>query len=206
MSTYNPEIHHRKSTRLHGYDYSRTGYYFVTINLDNIRCMLAVWNNGRLQLSPIGEIAQKYWMEIPIHYPNVGIDEFVVMPEHFHGILIIRDNNDCDNERDDSETVWVRNIVGVQNFEPLPQQSQNKPSTNCYGFQHILPDSLGSIIRAYKSAVTMWCRKNAFPQFKWQRNYFDHIIRDENALHKIRSYIRNNPAALMDCFPGLGGF
>ena len=200
MSAFNPEIHHRKSTRLHGYDYSRTGYYFVTINLDNIRCMLAVWNNSQLQLSPIGEIAQEYWMEIPIHYPNVEIDEFVVMPEHVHGILIIRDNNDCDN-------------VGVRHGEPLQKMhmlihspSGHRAPLQQNQYQHIIPKSLGTIINQYKSTVKRWCNENGFPQFKWQRSFFDHIIRDESALFKIRSYIRNNPAALMNCFPGLRGF
>ena len=93
MSYFNPEIHHRKSIRLKGYDYSQPGPYFVTVNLGNIRCMLAGWRNGTLDLTPVGEIVKKYWLEIPKHYPGVEMDEYVVMPDHVHGVMIILDNS-----------------------------------------------------------------------------------------------------------------
>ena len=93
---FNPEIFHRRSVRLDGHDYTAPGYYFVTICLHDIRCVLAVPHgnppdNCSLQLTPIGEIAKKYWQEIPYHYPNVTLNEFVIMPDHMHGILQIRD-------------------------------------------------------------------------------------------------------------------
>ncbi len=74
--------------------------------------------------------------------------------------------------------------VGVQNFEPL--QKQNR-------FQHTMPRSIGSIVRTYKSSVTHWCRQNGNECFRWQRNYWEHVIRNENKLLKIRQYIQNNP-------------
>jgi REP element-mobilizing transposase RayT len=214
--------------------------------------MLAGWNKGLLQLSPIGEIAKKYWMEIPMHYPNTVIDEFIIMPEHIHGILVIWDNNDgenivvtrhgpinkdvvCQNTvrvRHDlmnkdvvcQNTVRVRhglinkdvvcqNTVRVRHGEPLQKTSVQTNRVPNHGnplqrnqYQQIIPKSLGIIINQFKSTVKRWCNENGFSQFKWQRNFFEHIIRDENALYKIRSYIRNNPAALMDCFPGLRVF
>jgi|WetSurMetagenome_2_1015567.scaffolds.fasta_scaffold48576_2 putative transposase len=215
---FNPEIHHRRSVRLVGFDYSRPGYYFVTICLNDVRCMLAVMASGGrhdigddvlpyhrgidvgvqnfeplqnkklFQLTPIGEIAKRYWLEIPHHYPKITSDEFVIMPDHVHGILKIRDVN-------------RQQSVGVQNFEPLPPKKipphSKSPSKiherRHHAFQHTLPDSIGSIIRAYKSSVTMWCRRNGFPQFKWQRSFHDRIIRDEKSLFNIRQYIRNNP-------------
>jgi REP element-mobilizing transposase RayT len=193
MPYFNPEIHHRKSIRLAGHDYSSPGYYFVTICLDNIRCMLAVASSGQtvgaghgqplrqkhfsqLRLMPIGEIAKKYWMEIPDHFPNVVVDEFVIMPDHVHGILKIRDAE-------------ARNMVGVGHGQPLP-----KSPTRSNIYQHIIPKSLGTIINHYKSAVTRWCRQNDFPQFKWQRSFHDHVLRDEQSLFQIRQYIQNNPA------------
>jgi putative transposase len=214
MPYFNPEIHHRKSIRLPGRDYSSPGYYFVTVCLDNIRCMLAVASSGQtvgvghgqpllchgqplhrhgqplhrhdeplpqkhprqLRLMPIGEIAKKYWMEIPDHFPNVVLDEFVIMPDHVHGILKI-----CD--------LAHQFPVGVRHGEPLPKSSAQRNE-----YQHIIPQSLGTIINHYKSAITRWCRKNDFPQFKWQRSFYDHVIRDEQSLFQIRQYIRNNPA------------
>jgi putative transposase len=122
---------------------------------------------------PIGEIAKKYWTEIPDHYPNVTLDEFVIMPDHLHGILQI-----CD--------VAAKNSVGVRHGEPLPTRRNE--------YQHVIPKSLGIIINHFKSAVTRWCNENGFPQFKWQRSFYDHIIRDEQSLFQIRQYIRDNPA------------
>jgi len=138
-----------------------------------------------LRLTAIGEIARKYWTDIPGHYPNVRMDEFVIMPDHMHGIMQFRTRS------------GKMNVVGVQNFEPLRNVNTQSSTTQCpkrHAFQHTLPDSVGSIIRAYKSAVTMWCRRNGFPQFKWQRSFYDHIVRDVQSLFQIRQYIRNNPA------------
>ncbi len=90
MSNYNPKIHHRKSYRLPGYDYSKPGYYFVTICLRSLVYMLTIQNRNYLELTSIGEIAQQYWREIPDHFPHVLLDEYVFMPDHIHGIIIIR--------------------------------------------------------------------------------------------------------------------
>ncbi len=114
-------------------------------------------------LSQIGERTKEFWQEIPTHFENVRLGVFVVMPNNIHGIIMI-------------------NNIGVQNFEP----PQNR-------FQHIIPKSLGSIIRTYKSALTSWCKNNGFASFRWQRNYYEHIIRNEEELNRIREYIQNNP-------------
>jgi REP element-mobilizing transposase RayT len=96
------------------------------------------------------------------------LDEFVVMPNHIHGIIIIKP-------------------VGVQHVEPL----RNK-------FQHIIPASIGSIIRSFKGSVTRICRQQGFTNFRWQRNYYERIIRDDNELNRIREYIIDNPAQWLD--------
>jgi len=200
MSNYNPEIHHRKSVRLKGYDYSKSGYYFVTINLDNVRCMLAVWNTGVLTLTPIGEIIRKYWNEIPLHYPNASMDEFVIMPDHLHGIIGINDSShgSC-------------SCKGVQLNAPTnnkPQKTDNTTGNvkqpNPY-FAAITPAgrSLSVIIRNFKATVKHWCNEHGYPQFKWQRNFHEHIIRNDEELKLIRYYIQNNPAALQQEFPAL---
>jgi len=123
--------------------------------------------NGLARLFPVGNVAKKFWLEIPKHFQNVELDQFVIMPNHIHGVIMIYDYKP----------------VGVQYIEPL---QENK-------YQHIIPGSIGSIIRSYKSAVTRWCNKNNHQNFQWQRNYYEHIIRNENELNRIREYIQNNP-------------
>ena len=120
--------------------------------------------------SPVGEIANKYWNEILEHFNNFELDEYVIMPNHIHGILII-------------------NEVAVQNLEPLPIPN-NK---SIHRYQHIIPRSIGPVIRSFKSSVTHWCKQNGFKNFRWQRNFYEHIIRDENELTRIRKYINENP-------------
>jgi len=152
---YDPDKHQRRSIRLKEYDYSQPGAYFVTI---------CTRDRDLLFDNPdINSAATDCWFAMPGHFPNITIDEFVVMPNHIHGILIMSD-------------------VRVQNFEPLRNE-----------YQHIIPRSLGSVIRTYKSAVTTWCRNNNHDHFAWQRNYYEHIIRNETDLNNIRQYIMDNP-------------
>lgn len=176
---YQPERHHRHSARIKGYDYSQPGPYFITLCAHNRDCWFGMVIDGTVQLSPMGKAAYDCWLQIPYHFRNAALDEFVVMPNHLHGIVNIAD-------------VGVRNIavnVGVQNFEPL----QGEPPHRQHRFQQTIPRSIGSIVRTYKSAVTLWCRRNGFDHFQWQRNYYEHIIRSEIDLNKIRRYIVDNP-------------
>jgi putative transposase len=87
--SYNPEIHHRRSIRLKDYDYSSGGAYFITICVKNRECLFGEIIEGKMNLSEIGEIAHNNWLNIPEHFNNVILDEFVVMPNHIHGILIL---------------------------------------------------------------------------------------------------------------------
>ena len=132
----------------------------------------------RMELSPIGEIAARYWWEIPNHFHRVELDEFVVMPNHLHGIIVIK----CSINY--QQTV---NCRGVQLNAPT-----SKPD-NYYSRISPQKNTLSVIIRTYKAAVTRWCRNNGFEYFKWQRNYHDHIIRSEKELNAIRQYITDNP-------------
>ena len=154
----------RRSIRLPGYDYSRTGCYFITICSFDREIIFGKIADGNTVLSEIGIISAKYLEQIPNHFENVFVDEYVVMPNHIHIIITIL------------------NDVGVQNIEPL----QNK-------YQNIIPKSIGSIVRSYKASVTRWCKSNGFEEFKWQRNYYEHIIRNDEDFFRIREYIRNNP-------------
>jgi len=151
----------RRSIRLPEYDYSRSGAYFITVCSFNKELVFGKIVGGRIVLSEIGKIAAKYLEDIPNHFDNVFVDEYIIMPNHIHIIL---------------------SIVGVQNFEPLRHE-----------YQKIIPKSIGSIVRSYKASVTKWCKENDYKKFKWQRNYFEHIIRNDEDYIRIREYIRNNP-------------
>ncbi len=196
VSNFNTDIHHRRTIRLKGYDYSNPGWYFITVNLDNIRCMLACWDAGTLRLLPAGEAVQTYWLAIPLHYLNVILDEYVIMPDHLHGIIRITEKyRPCKD----------LSCKDVQLNVPAPLQSSNSPP-NPY-FAQLSPSgcSISVIIRNFKATVKRWCNQNGFPQFKWQSRFYDHIIRNEEELTRIRWYIRRNPAAKTEKYPGLEG-
>jgi putative transposase len=160
---HNPDRHRRRSIRLKNYDYSQSGAYFITICTHKRECSFGNIKDGEIELTEVGKTACKYWVEIPEHFAGVQIDEFVVMPNHLHAVVMI-------------------NPVGVQNFEPLQHR-----------YQHTISKSIGSIIRAYKSTVSHWCKVNEHDYFRWQRNYYEHVIRNEDDLSEIREYIVNNP-------------
>ncbi len=174
-----PNTKHRHSIRLPGCDYSLPGLYFITICTYQRECLFGeIKNDGDLrycELSEIGKTVNNCWFEIPQHFPNVILDEFIIMPNHIHGIIQITDQP----------------AVGVENFQPL----QSMPTNS---FQHAIPKSLASIIRGFKIGVTKWCKQNGHEYFAWQRNYFEHIIRNNTALQKIREYIVNNPLKWFD--------
>ena len=167
---FNPDIRHRRSARLKGYDYSKPGWYFVTICTWKKEPFLGKIENGNIILSEVGRVVYKHWMEIPEHFLSISLDELVIMPNHLHGILRIDE---------------VDPNVGVQYIEPLQKRQTHQ-------YQHIISQSIGSIIRAFKASVTRHCRRNDL-DFAWQRNFYDHIIRGDKQLHAIREYIQNNP-------------
>jgi len=186
MNNYNPNIHHRHSIRLKGYDYSKAGLYFITICVQDRKCLfgeivVGVQNfepsnqfRHEMILNDAGKIAGECWLGIPEHFPNVVLHEHIVMPNHVHGIIELSQKN--------------INDVRVENFQPVRNE-----------FQKIIPHSIGSIIRGYKIGVTKWFRNNTVrvqnvePPPIWQRNYYEHIIRDEKSYQRISEYIINNP-------------
>ena len=182
-----PQKHHRRSIRLKGYDYSQPGWYFITICTQNREMMFGDVVDGEMIMNSGGDITKKCWFDIPVHFPNVCLDEFVIMPNHLHGIINIIENvND--------------NYVGAKNISPLLQNDKKIKSPS---------KTIGSIIRGFKIGVTKWFRKNTDVYNIWQRNYYEHIIRDEPELNRIRKYILENPLKwkddkYYDNFEGLG--
>ena len=160
----------RKANRLQERDYSRRGYYFVTICARNHTRSFGEVADGRMRLNMTGMIAQECWQAIPEHFPDTDIDEFIVMPNHIHGIVIV-----C-GENNSTRDAYMR---------PLQAKRQNIDRTKMY---------LSKIIQGFKSSVTRTVRKRWDKHtFGWQRSYYDHIIRNEEKLNRIREYIRNNP-------------
>lgn len=218
MSNYDPLIHHRKSIRLKGYDYLNPGYYFVTICLKMPSTMLAVLNKRHLELTPAGEIARKYWEEIPMHFPHVGIDTFTVMPNHMHGIVVIKYRYGTSGVIDGTQL--PKNQMYTHRLIPPPPDKILTPSTNeaesgvsSDSFRIIAEKnnvnkkmaaispksgSLSVILRSYTSSVKRWCNQSGYRQFKWQRGYWEEIIWNERALANIRRYIINNPEKLYE--------
>ena len=163
--------HHRKSIRLKGYDYSQQGCYFVTICTKNRMPLFGEIAGGEMNLNFWGRITDECWQAIPDHYPHVSLDEYVIMPNHIHGIIVINPSGG----------------VGVQNVEPLRHEYQINQ------YQHIIPKSLGSIVRGFEIGVTKWFRHHTDIHTVWQRNFHDHVIRNEEGLNRIRQYIMDNP-------------
>jgi len=157
-----------ETTRLQGYDYSQTGAYFVTIVTKNREHYFGKKINGIIELSEIGEIVKKEWLNTAKIRKYVQLGEWVIMPNHFHAIVIIQN----------VET--SRRGVSTINEQNKYQNSQWKTG------------SLGAIINQFKSICTKQIRKIS-PNFAWQSRYYDHIIRNENEFQKISEYIINNP-------------
>ncbi len=169
---YNPKIHHRRTIRLNGYDYSQPGEYFLTVCSHDRSNLFGSIRGGIMQLSWIGEIVHDEWLRTKHLRHNVDLDAFVVMPNHFHAILIIRDEGSEPDRR------------GEWRFAPTISTPFRSPAK-----------TVGSIVRGFKGATTK--RINRIRQFPgepvWQRNYYEHIIRDEFDLWRIREYIIGNP-------------
>ena len=158
------------SARLQGFDYGSNGAYFITICTKNREPYFGKIENEMMGLSQIGCQVWTCWTAIPQFFPFVILDEFVVMPDHVHGILFINK---------------TKPNVETQNFASL----QNRKITNKFGPQS---ENLGSIVRGFKIGITKFAREYN-PHFAWQPRYHDRIIRDENELNRIRQYIKNNP-------------
>jgi REP element-mobilizing transposase RayT len=152
---YDPRIHHRRSIRLAGYDYSQAGAYFVTICTHN-RAL-------SLQAEPVREVVRLAWCGLPARFPIVALDEFVIMPNHVHAIIILAD-----------------------------AASRGAASS--------APTTLGHVIRAFKSISAIEANKILGQSNRpfWQRNYYEHIIRDEEEVSALRQYIRDNPSNWLD--------
>lgn len=190
-----------ESTRLPNRDYAANGWYFVTICTHNRVHFFGSISVGQVHLSPIGEIAQQFWLEIPNHFPHIHIDAHVIMPNHLHGIVVIDRPFPIETLQYPSNDVETLQYPS-NDVETLQHPSNDVETLYCnvstqrQFMSDISPKagSLGNIMRSHKSAVTRWCHQNGFDNFRWQPRFYDRIIRADGSLDRIRQYIINNPA------------
>ena len=193
---YNPKIHHRRSIRLKGYDYSKEGAYFITICCHDKVCRFGKiinhesYADAQMELNEYGMIAYNEWLKLPERFSNFDLDVFQIMPNHIHGIIIL--NNTFTN----SETVGARFTRAPYSGDDIDNRARvnRAPTPNA---------TIGDIVGAYKSLVVNAClkiykSKNEIMGKFWQRNYYEHIIPDEQSYQTISNYIINNPAKWND--------
>jgi putative transposase len=176
------ELPRRKSTHLRDYDYANPGYYFVTICTRDKRCLFGDVVDGVMRLSDTGVVVDARWRAIPNHFATVVLDQYVVMPNHVHGIVQLLSVGSGFQE-------------GAMNRAPTVPTRHDAPGV---GAQFIAPSytppTLGEIVRSFKARCTVALRVALAPASPiWQRNYHDHIIRSDTSLQAIREYIINNP-------------
>jgi REP element-mobilizing transposase RayT len=180
---YNPALHNRQSIRLQGYDYSQSGAYFITICTYKKEKYFGEIVNAEVKLNLVGQYALHQWKMIPQRFENVELDEFIIMPNHIHGIIVIRSWGEGSENRHHFPPGNA-----FSDLSPLRINEQLQPNGT-------VPGSIGAIVQNYKSSTSR--KINAMPKLKdiklWQTNYYDHIIRDEEDYARIVEYIRNNP-------------
>lgn len=163
----------RKSLRLSGYDYSADGGYFITICTHNRHLLFGEIVESTMKINALGMIVMEEWLRSGLIRRECVLDEFVVMPNHIHGIVLIT------GAQGPPFAQTPNPIVGAQSLAPLRRR----------------PRSVGTLVAGYKSAVTTRYKQQFGPHANpiWQRSYYDHVIRNERDLNAIREYIRNNP-------------
>lgn len=180
--------HKRRSIRLKGFDYTQAGAYFLTICTFQRECIFGNIIDGESKLNEFGRIVMEEWERSATIRSEIEIDEFIIMPNHMHGIVIIN-----------GVTNGISN-AGANGRSPLPRESENAiaaaTSSNSHSPLQMKPKSISSFVSGFKSAVTKRINiaRNTSSVSVWQRNYHEHIIRAENELHQIREYVLKNPA------------
>ncbi|MDY7393827.1 transposase [Aureibaculum sp. 2210JD6-5] len=217
------KIHNRKNIRLKGYDYAQEGFYFITTCSYNRKLLFGDISEGKMELNDAGKMIENEWLALPERFKNIILHEFVVMPNHFHGILEIvgatpavgliqqqEQNQEQDQNPDGKIKINNGNNQGIiQNDIKDNENEYSKGNSDFYkkgkfkkGRQGFAPTGkkLGEMIGAFLSITTVkyingvkssnWKR---FEKKLWQRNYWEHIIRNDKSYQNISNYIKNNP-------------
>ena len=196
---YDPNKHHRRSIRLKGYDYTQAGVYFVTIVTQNRACLFGDIVAGEVRLNAFGQAVAETWLWLGTQYGYVELDEWVVMPNHLHGIIIITEtDNGCptDGGGVGGGSRTAPTVIGATGGGGgVGGGSRTAPTVIASTAPMVKRKPLGRLIGAFKTVSTK--RINEYRGTPgvvvWQRNYYEHIIRDERSLNRIREYIAANP-------------
>ena len=188
---YNPAIYHRRSIRLPGYDYSQAGAYYVTIVTQGRQCLFGEVVDGEMKKNAAGKIVQWEWERVAQRFKFIELGAFVVMPNHVHGIIIIHD------------TVGATRpgLTGaLSNVQDLHTNISKDPDGSPLPARGPAPSSLGTIVGQFKSRVTkrLWKISTLAGTPIWQRNYYEHIVRNDDDANRIYTYIQSNPSRWAD--------
>lgn len=187
---------HRRSVRLKDYDYGSAGAYFITICTHHRRPTLANIEGEELRLQAIGRIVDEEWLRTGQLRRNVTLDEHIVMPNHFHAIIFIHDTTETPSS---SHSLLRQDLGRGELHTPTPDDEPPPSKRETSGTNRHMPNhpsgTLGAIVRGFKAATTSQARKRGLLADVplWQRNYYEHVIRSDEALRRIREYIPDNP-------------
>ena len=196
---YNPAIHNRRSIRMKGYDYSKAGLYFITFRVQNGKLLFGTIENGEMILNNAGKMIQTEWEKLPRRFNTMELHEFVVMPNHFHGIvqvvppvrapLVGAQNPGAHDDGNDGAT-------HVDDGTPIDERAPTRGAPTNGTSNH----SVGEMMGTFKSITTVeymnGVKNSGWQPFDgklWQRNFYEHIIRNQISYYKISDYIINNP-------------
>ena len=191
------------SARLQTWDYSNNGAYFITICTQNREHFFGQIKNKEMRLSEIGKLAEQFWHEIPNHFQMVELGNFVVMPNHVHGILII-DNSQTSVETrliaSDNNKINNSRLIASDNDDVNNNNNETRLIASLQGGtggfsgdkNPMICDSISKIVRWYKGRCSFECRQ-INPNFGWQSRFHDHIIRNSKSFENIQNYIEQNP-------------
>ncbi|MFH1006683.1 MAG: transposase [Candidatus Latescibacterota bacterium] len=200
-----PERHHRRSIRLNGYDYSQSGGYFITIVVRNRLCLFGEVEDGFVKLGDAGGMIGDQWRALPARFPTLQLDTFVVMPNHIHAIILLI--------QEDTPPVWAP-ILGAPCIRTIvdPCIAGDTTKIGDTGATTRVAPTVGDVVGAFKSltsvAYARGMRNWGWPPFSgrlWQRNYYEHIIRNPESLNRIREYIATNPSRWSEDAENPGG-
>jgi REP element-mobilizing transposase RayT len=185
--THAPLKHRRRSIRLRGFDYSQCGAYFVTICAQDKMHLFGAIEKGRMHLNDCGIIVAESWDWLAAQYDYVALDEYAVMPNHFHGIIVIAGG-------DGMHTAAIHGRDGSRTAPTMPAAIVTDPAHSGRA-ETVRRKPLGRLIGAFKTVSTKRINEHRGTSGApvWQRNFYEHVIRDEASLNRIRQYITDNP-------------
>jgi putative transposase len=184
-----PNKHHRRSIRLSGWDYRQAGAFFATLVTQGRETLFGQIVNGEMMLSPLGRVVMTMWQRLPSHFSQVRLDEFIVMPNHLHGIIWLLNNGES---RDKVSSVEAQ----FEDSLPVQWVGQGTTAQEMSHPHRLESGSLGAVVGNFKSVTTRRINQMRHSPGApvWQRNYYEHIVRDEHELNTIRQYILDNPS------------